>query len=195
METVKSIAKRIAELSHPIHPISREAIDKLASILVRIELKKGQRFLDKEEVCRYVGYVEKGIIRQFYYKHDKELTEHFATEDTIFICIESFLRQRPTGLLAEAMDPSVVYGIPHDEILALGKEDYEVETIYRGLLEDSLILSQHKMDSMRFETAVERYQRLLREQPEVIRRAPLSTIASYLLMTPETLSRVRASLL
>lgn len=194
METTKLIARRIAELSYPPAPLSNEAIEKLASVLVRIDLKKGERFLDEEEVCKYMGYVSKGMIRQFYFKNKKDLTEHFASEDTIFICIESFLRQRPASLLAEALENTVIYGIPHDEILALAAEDYEVEIIYRGLLEDSLILSQRKMDSMRFETANERYNRLLREHPEVVQRAPLSHIASYLLMTPETLSRVRASL-
>lgn len=64
------------------------------------------------------------------------------------------------------------------------------------LSEDSgifLIVSQIKADSWRFETARERYNQLMEHQPEVIKRAPLSHIASYLLMTPETLSRyVRA---
>ena len=61
-------------------------------------------------------------------------------------------------------------------------------------MENSLILSQNKADSLRFESANERYMRLLKEHPEIVQRAPLSCIASYLQMTPETLSRVRASL-
>mgnify|MGYP001554203895 FL=1 len=66
---------------------------------------------------------------------------------------------------------------------------------YRKRLESSLILSQKKADSWRFETARERYLRLMADQPEVVQRAPLAHIASYLLMTPETLSRVRATAL
>ena len=96
--------------------------------------------------------------------------------------------------MAEAVQHSVVYGVPYDEIHELAKTNYEMELIYRGWIEDSLILSQHKIDSFRFETAHERYKRLLKERPEVIRHAPLSQIASYLLMTPETLSRVRATI-
>ena len=69
---------------------------------------------------------------------------------------------------------------------------WEVNMFYRKILEFSLIVSQVKADSWRFETAHERYNKLMRYQPEVIKRAPLSHIASYLLMTPETLSRVRA---
>ena len=84
--------------------------------------------------------------------------------------------------------------MPHDELLELAAEHYEIEVMYRTLIENSLILSQQKADTLRFESANERYRRLLREHPEIIQRAPLSHIASYLLMTPETLSRVRASL-
>jgi hypothetical protein len=72
---------------------------------------------------------------------------------------------------------------------------WEINTFYRKILEESLITSQQKADSMRFETAVDRYLELMKRQPEVIRRAPLSYIASYLLMTPETLSRVRAQVI
>ena len=60
-------------------------------ILIRTELKKGALFLSEGEVCTQLGYVYKGMVRQFYFKNKKELTEHFASEDNIFICIESFL--------------------------------------------------------------------------------------------------------
>ena len=66
--------------------------------------------------------------------------------------------------------------------------------MYRKFLENSLIVSQEKADSLRFEPAHERYARLLRKHPEILKRAPLVYIASYLQMTPETLSRVRASM-
>ena len=178
MDTAIFIARRIAAQSILL---SEEAAQKLASILIRTELKKGALFLG-------------GMVRQFYFKNKKELTEHFASEDHIFICIESFLRQRPANLLVEALENTVLYGIPHDPLLALCAEDYEIEVMYRRLLENSLILSQRKADFLRFETANERYARLLKEHPEIVQRAPLSHIASYLLMTPETLSRVRANM-
>ena len=187
MDTAIFIARRIAAQSILL---SEEAAQKLASILIRTELKKGALFLSEGEVCTQLGYVYKGMVRQFYFKNKKELTEHFASEDNIFICIESFLRQRPANLLVEALENTVLYGIPHDPLLALCAEDYEIEVMYRRLLENSLILSQRKADFLRFETANERYARLLKEHPEIVQRAPLSHIASYLLMTPETLSRV-----
>ena len=190
METSLYIAQKLAEQTVPI---SKEALEKLASILVRNEIKKGENFLNEGEVCTQMGYVHKGLVRQYYYKNGKEMTEHFCCEDGVFICIESFLRQKPSRLVVEALENTVIYGIPHDPILKLAEECYEIEKVYRGLLENSLILSQVKMDMFRFESANERYNRLLREQPEIVKRAPLSYIASFLLMTPETLSRVRAN--
>lgn len=192
MEDSLSVAR---ELSRQTIPISKEALDKLASILVRTEIKKGQNFLNEGDICKQIGYVQKGLVRQYYYKNKKDFTEHFSCEGDVFICIESFLRQVPSRLIVEALENTVIYGLPHDEVLALGAGCYEIEVLYRGLLENSLILSQVKMDMFRMETANERYNRLLREQPEIIKRAPLSHIASYLLMTPETLSRVRASII
>lgn len=191
MDLSRHIAQKFSELSSPL---SDAALDKIASILVRTEVKKNTLYLKEGEVSKYIGYVYKGMLRLFYYKNKKDLTEHFACEGTNFFSIESFFRQQPTHLMIEALENSVVYGLPHDELLELAVEHYEIEVMYRTLIENSLILSQQKADTLRFESANERYRRLLREHPEIIQRAPLSHIASYLLMTPETLSRVRASL-
>lgn len=192
MDLSRHIAQKFSELSSPL---SDAALDKIASILVRTEVKKNTLYLKEGEVSKYIGYVYKGMLRLFYYKNKKDLTEHFACEGTNFFSIESFFRQQPTHLMIEALENSVVYGLPHDELLELAAEHYEIEVMYRTLIENSLILSQQKADTLRFESANERYRRLLREHPEIIQRAPLSHIASYLLMTPETLSRVRASLI
>ena len=162
---------------------------------MRTELKKGENFLDEGAVCSQIGYIYKGLVRQYYYKNGKQLTEHFSCENDVFICIESFLRQKPSTLIVEALENTIIYGLPHEPLLQLAAESHEVEELYRGLLENSLILSQVKMDMFRFESANERYNRLMHDQPEIIKRAPLSYIASYLLMTPETLSRVRANII
>ncbi len=69
----------------------------------------------------------------------------------------------------------------------------EIEMLYRKILEHVAISSQEHADSQRFENAAERYERLLREKPEIILRAPMVHIASFLQMTPETLSRVRGA--
>lgn len=162
--------------------------------LIRKEVEKGALLLNEGETSHHLVLVGKGMLRQFYYKNKKDVTEHFSYEGCIIICIESTLKQEPTRLMIEALEPSTVYLLPYDKLLALAEVSWEINMFYRKVLEYSLIVSQIKADTWRFETARERYNLLMKHQPEVIKRAPLSHIASYLLMTPETLSRVRASI-
>lgn len=173
--------------------LSREQIHELADILVCRKFKKGERILDEGEVCRSMLYLEKGLTRQFYFKYDKDLTEHIAYEGGVVICLESYLKEEPTRLMIETLEPTIAWDIPKDKIEELALKDAEIGVWYRKLFEASLIESQVKADTLRFEPAHERYNKLLQLHPESLKRAPLVYIASLLQMTPETLSRVRSA--
>lgn len=170
-----------------------EGRKQLEQILVRKEFAKGELLLKEGQVSQNMVIVGKGMIRQFYYKNGKDITEHFSYEGCVAVCLESTIKKVPTRLMIEALEDSIVYFLPYDKLLHLAEVSWEINMFYRKLLEYSLIVSQVKADGWRFETAHERYNRLITTHPEVIKRAPLSHIASYLLMTPETLSRVRAN--
>ena len=173
--------------------LSREQIHELADILICRKFKKGERILDEGDVCRSMLYLEKGLTRQFYFKYDKDLTEHIAYEGGVVICLESYLKEEPTRLMIEALEPTIAWDIPKDKIEQLALKDAEMGVWYRKLFEASLIESQVKADTLRFEPAHERYNKLLQLHPEILKRAPLVYIASLLQMTPETLSRVRSA--
>lgn len=173
--------------------LRREQIHELADILVCRKFKKGERILDEGEVCRSMLYLEKGLTRQFYFKYDKDLTEHIAYEGGVVICLESYLKEEPTRLMIETLEPTIAWDIPKDKIEELALKDAEIGVWYRKLFEASLIESQVKADTLRFEPAHERYNKLLQLHPEILKRAPLVYIASLLQMTPETLSRVRSA--
>lgn len=173
--------------------LSREQIHELVDILICRKFKKGERILDEGDVCRSMLYLEKGLTRQFYFKYDKDLTEHIAYEGGVVICLESYLKEEPTRLMIEALEPTIAWGIPKDKIEQLALKDAEIGVWYRKLFEASLIESQVKADTLRFESAHERYNKLLQLHPEILKRAPLVYIASLLQMTPETLSRVRSA--
>ena len=151
--------------------------------------------LNEGQVSHDLIFVGKGMLRQFYYKNGKDVTEHFSYEGCIVMCIESLLKQEPTRLIVEALEQSTLFLFPYNTLQRLVETSPEINMFYRKILEYSLIVSQVKADSWRFETAHERYNLLLKHHPEIIKRAPLSHIASYLLMTPETLSRVRSGVL
>ena len=94
--------------------------------------------------------------------------------------------------MVEALENSAVWGIAYDDLQRITAESHEIELLYRSILEHSLVESQRKADMLRFEPSHVRYKRLLEDYPEIIKRAPLVYIASFLQMTPETLSRVRS---
>ena len=81
-------------------------------ILVRREVEKGELLLKEGQVSHNIVLVGKGMLRQFYYKNGKDVTEHFSYEGCIVICIESTLKKEPTHLMIEALEDSVVYLLP-----------------------------------------------------------------------------------
>lgn len=187
-ETVNAVAKaQFPEMSY-------DGKLELEELLVRQEVAKGEILLREGEISRDLILVGKGMLRQFYHKHGKDVTEHFSYEGCVLMCLESMLKQEPTRLMVEALEDSVIYRLSYNKLMTLCELSAEINRFYRKVLEFSLITSQVKADAWRFENANERYLRLFKEHPEVIKRAPLSDIASYLLMTPETLSRVRAGM-
>lgn len=190
MELLKETVAAVVNSRFPeMTPEGRKILENLAE---RRDLNKGEMLIHQGQVSKHLIFVGKGMMRQYYFKNGKEVTEHFSYEGCILMCIESLLKQEPTRLVAEALEPATVYLLPYDRLLKLSEDIREINIFYRKVLEFSLITSQIKADSWRFETARERYNLLMKTHPEVIKRAPLSHIASYLLMTPETLSRVRA---
>lgn len=190
MDRRRDIAREISRIYCPLTP---SAVDVLGSILVPLKFQKGDTILQEGQVCRSLYFVEKGMVRQYYYKNGKDVTEHFSFEGRIVFCIESFLKQEPSRLIVETLEATKVYAIPYDDLNNLMVRNQEMDMLYRKILEHVAISSQMHADSQRFETASERYDRLLREKPEIVLRAPMVHIASFLQMTPETLSRVRNS--
>ena len=173
--------------------MTHDELDLLESILVPMKFAKGAMVLNEGEVCKNIYYIDKGLLRQFYYKNDKELTEHLGVENTIVMCIESLFREEPTHLLVEALEPTIIYALPKQRLEQVALHNVNIQILYRKILEESLILSQVHADLVRFESAQDRYKKLCKLMPQVVLRAPLVYIASYLQMTPETLSRVRAA--
>ena len=187
-DVARELARRYSTMTH-------DELDVLESILVPMKFQKGEMILKEGEVCKNIYWVVKGLIRQFYFKNGKELTEYMATENHICMCIESLFKEEPTRLQIMALEPTVIYALPKASLEQEAIKNVNIQMLYRKILEESLILSQVHADMLRFESAQDRYAKLVKRSPQLVLRAPLVYIASYLQMTPETLSRVRASVL
>ena len=183
------------ELARKYSTMTHDELDILEGILEPVKYGKGEMILAEGEVCRGISYIEKGLVRQFYNKNGKEVTEHLGVDHTIFMCIESLFKEEPSRLQVEALEATLVYILPKSNLEAAAIRNVNIQMLYRKILEESLIQSQVHADLMRFETAPNKYKRLCELSPQVVLRAPLTYIASYLQMTPETLSRIRSGVL
>lgn len=183
------------ELARKYSTMTHDELDILQSVLVPMKFAKGEMILKEGEVCTNMYYIDKGLVRQFYFKSGKQLTEHMAVEGNIVMCIESLFREEPTKLQIEAIEPTIIYALPKARLEEVALHNVNMQILYRKILEESLILSQVHADLVRFESAQNRYRRMCKLQQQVTLRVPLVYIASYLQMTPETLSRVRSSIL
>lgn len=192
MPLTRDIAR---ELARKYSTMTHEELDVLESLLVPIKYGKGEKILQEGEICRNISYIERGLIRQFYFKNGKEVTEHLGVDHSIFMCIESLFKEETTRLQVEALEPTLVYALPKARLEAAAMRNVNIQMLYRKILEESLIQSQIHADLVRFESAPNRYKRLCDLNPQVVLRAPLTYIANYLQMTPETLSRIRSGVL
>lgn len=187
-DVARELARRYSTMTH-------EELDVLEGILVPMKFQKGEIILREGEICENIYWVAKGLVRQFYYKNEKELTEYMATEDNIVMSIESLFKEQPSSQQIVALEPTILFALPKKDLEHEAVRNVNIQMLYRKILEESLIISQVHADMLRFESAQERYAKLVKRSPQLVLRAPLVYVASYLQMTPETLSRVRTSAL
>ena len=187
-DVARELARRYSTMTH-------DELDMLEGVLVPMKFAKGEIVLAEGDVCENIYWIVKGLVRQYYYKNNKELTEYMAAENTIMMSIESLFKEKPSMQIIQALEPTLIYAMPKAELEAVAMRSVNIQILYRKILEESLIISQQRADMLRFESAQDRYQKLVKSAPQLVLRAPLVFIASYLQMTPETLSRVRTAAL
>ena len=185
-DSARELARRYSTMAH-------DELDILESILVPMRFSRGEKIVDQGDVCDSIYYVDRGMVREYYFKNHKEVTEYIAVDGNIFMCIESLFREEPSQLIAESLETSYVYALPKKRLEEVALHNVNIQILYRKILEESLIISQRRADLLRFESAKDRYRKFCKLNPKMIMKAPLVYIASYLQMTPETLSRVRSA--
>jgi CRP-like cAMP-binding protein len=120
------------------------------------------------------------------------VTDWISPENSFACSIVSFISRKPDRRNIEVLEPSVLYTLSHDDLEKLCKDYHEIERLFRLLVASGLVELQKKFDDLHFASASQRYQVLMKNNPDFILRVPLGMIASYLGITQETLSRVRS---
>ena len=164
----------------------------LTAVGKRLELPKRHVLVKADSVSTHIYFIEKGLARTYYYKDGRDVTDWLSAENDFVGSIVSFLVQRPDRRIVALLEPSVLWAFPHRGLEELYVKHSELERLGRLLTGWGFVQLQERFDDLHFATAAQRYETLLANHPTFIERVPLGIIASYLGITQETLSRIRA---
>ena len=158
-------------------------------------LKKGDFFVQKGKVCRQIAFINKGILRTYYLNEKgEETTSCFCTENNFTTSYKSFILQNASILSIQAMEETELLIIDYIDLQKLYGISPIWQNVGRVFAEKEYIIMEQYASSLNIETAKEKYLRLFKEQPQIIQKAPVSYIASYLGITTRTLSRIRKAI-
>lgn len=175
-----------------IIPISGGLENGIHSIAKRVSIPRNEILVKNGERCRNLYFIEKGLIRGFYYDAGKEITHWFGKEEEFATSFYSFITNEPSPETIETLEDCELTCIAHNDLQELYKLFPETERIGRIITETYYIDLEERFLNIQFKSAKERYLNLLNKNPSLIQRASLGQIATYLGITQETLSRVRA---
>jgi len=172
-------------------PFDETELEKAADHFKFQLIKKDSFYLKAGHFSDRVGFLKSGLFRSYFVANNKETTTFFASPGTIIVDLHSFLQKIPSTETYQALEDSEVLYIKRDALYSLYKEDWKWQQVGRVLMETYFVASEERTTRLQNKTAQELYQNFVKQNPDVLKSASLSYIASYLGMTPETLSRVR----
>jgi CRP-like cAMP-binding protein len=175
-----------------IIPLSKTLERAISNNLTFIKTEKKDILLKEGEICDYLYFVKKGLLRSYYEKDDQDITNWFLMENDLAISLLSFYRRQPSFETIEALEDCELYSIHYDALMALYAKYPIFNTVGRVLTEEYYCRSEEKTIGLRRQSAAEKYADFMIQSPELFNRVPKKYIASYLGVTTETLSRIKA---
>lgn len=163
------------------------------TIASRMIISKGDFLIREGETERNLYLVESGALRVFYLSEFEEMTIRFGYRGSIITSLSSFIKGTPSEFYIDAIRRTTVKALSKDALMNLVNESIHSLKQYTALLE-SLVTQQIEREiDLLITSPHERLNRVLKRSPNLFQEIPLKYIASYLRMTPETLSRIRNS--
>jgi len=175
--------------------IDKSLVEELIEKCKVLKVGRGSFLLRQGEICKHSFYVEKGLLR--YYSIDEKGKEHilqFAPEQWFVTDRESVYFNQPSHYFIQALEDSTVILLNEHFITQLSQKDKAFIEFNNKLLHNHIRHLQNRINQLLSATAEERYLDFIKIYPDLLLRVPQSMVASYLGITPESLSRVRKDL-
>jgi len=176
-----------------ISPLSEDDLNNIRRIISVKELNTGDYWFHPEMYANQVAYITKGYLRKYLLIDGKEKTDFFYFDNDLTGDLPSIISNETCKSYNEAMEPTSLLVFSYHELDKLSKESRNIEHLMRIFAELAFVRYYNKATSFLLQSSKERYEELIRSQPQVLQRATQYHIASYLGITPQHLSRLRAS--
>jgi CRP-like cAMP-binding protein len=154
--------------------------------------KKGELIHDADSICRRSYFIQSGLTRTYFIKDGKEISEYFSCEEEWVNSPRSFMQQQLDIYYIDAIENTDTFCLHVTDLVFLFDQYPEMERYARLSMGTSFGHFMERVTSIRFTTAKEKYQHFCKTYHDIHHRIPLGMISSYLGITQETLSRIRA---
>src|SRR5687767_11907414 len=172
--------------------LSSTELETLKSFFIPKKIRKRQYILNAGDVCQYITLVEKGLLRSFTVDDDgHEHVVQFASEGWWISDVGSFVSGKDALYNIEALEDSELLHLTRQGMEELLIQLPVMERFFRLLMQNNIIALQRRVVAYMSLSAEEKYLKLMEVAPDILNRASQQHIASYLSVTPETLSRIR----
>ncbi|MDA9343641.1 Crp/Fnr family transcriptional regulator [bacterium] len=153
-------------------------------------------FLKINDIENQISFIESGVVRLFIPKEnpEKEITFGFSFKDQFISAYDSFLTQKPSAYQLQALTETTLLSITYDDLQDVYKNTQIGNLIGRLTAERLFLLKSKREQNLLNLTAEERYMKLFKERPELLKVIPLKYISSYIGVTAQALSRIRKRL-
>jgi len=174
-------------------PISDAAAEELVSKSRLASFSRHSLLHREGDVCNVLWFVEKGIVRWYYIDEDgRDITDWFASENSFVTAFDSFFQRKPSRYFIETLEDCDLYSMTYGDLESSFNRFPEIDRLSRVILLQILEEQLAKNSALQFRKASQRYRFIIEKHPDLLRRVSLGHIASYLGITQETLSRIRA---
>ena len=147
--------------------------------------------LEEGKIAEKLYLIRKGCLRLFFYNEGKDITFQFFFEGNFVASFDSLYKRTPSLFYLESIEPTELAAIRREDFYNLIDNDSSLRQLYEEKLIDRFHVYQQLFLSRIKNTPQQRYEELLKEYPDIIQRVPQHYIASYLGITPVSLSRIR----